>query len=573
MSVSSTDLRSANVTAGLERSAHRALLLGLGLRREDLERPIIGIANSWTDIVPGHRHLHEVAAAVREGICAAGGTPREFHTCAVCDGLAQGHEGMRYSLPSRENIADTVEIMARAHCFDGLVLLCGCDKIVPGQLMAALRLNLPAILVTGGCMAPGAWGDRRDLTLSSMREFIGAVQAGRLSPGELERIEESAIPGAGSCAMLGTANTMSLLGEALGMTLPGMGASPAADALKLRLARSSGERIVTLVKNDITPRRIVTAGALHNAIAVDMALGGSTNSVLHLLALAGEAGIALSLDDFSRVSSAVPHLCDLLPGGRYPLTEFFREGGVPALMAALEPLLDKAALTASGQTVGELIAGWSEGAPGERPGRAIRPLVNPLHPWGGLAVLYGSLAPEGAVVKTGAVGENDRIMRGSARTFDCLEDAVSAVMAGDIKPGTVLVVRYEGPAGGPGMREMHMLSATLSGMKSRCAVVTDGRFSGSSRDLRIGHVCPEAAAGGPIALVQDGDPILIDLPARRLELQVAPAELARRTAKPPKRNGLAIGGILDRYRNEVGPAAGGALLSPKKNRSGPTENK
>ncbi len=552
-------LNSSRVTGGLDRSAHRSLLFGLGLRRKDLERPIIGIANSWTDMVPGHSHLNEIAAAVREGICSAGGTPREFHTCAVCDGLAQGHSGMRYSLPSRENIADSVEIMARAHCFDGLILLCACDKIIPGQLMAALRLNLPSILVTGGCMAPGYWKDGGNLTLSSMREFIGAVRSGRLAPGELERIEESAIPGAGSCAMLGTANTMSLLGEAMGMSLPGMGAAPAVEAIKLRLARSSGERAVALVKNELTPRRIVTAGALHNAIAVDMALGGSTNSLLHLLALAREAEIDLHLDDFSHISARVPHLCDLLPGGRYPVIELYREGGVPALMSVLEPLLDKNTLTVSGKTAGEIIAEWNMEPPCERQGRVIRSLNRPLHPSGALAVLYGNLAPEGAVVKAAAVKEKDLIMRGPACTFDCMEDALSAAVSGGIEPGAILVVRYEGPAGGPGMREMHMLSATLSGMGSPCAVVTDGRFSGSSRDLRIGHVCPEAAAGGPIALVRDGDPILIDVPGRRLDLQVSREELARRRAQPPLRP--ITGGILDRYRNQVGPAAKGAVLS------------
>lgn len=558
--MSGKDLNSSTITGGLERSAHRSLLFGLGLRREDLERPLIGIANSWTDMVPGHRHLNELAAEVREGICIAGGTPREFHTCAVCDGLAQGHVGMRYSLPSREHIADTIEIMARAHCFDGLVLLCACDKIIPGQLMGALRLDIPAIMVTGGCMAPGAWKDHRALTLSSMREFIGALRSGRLTEAELERIEESAIPGAGSCAMLGTANTMSLLAEAMGMSLPGMGALPALDAAKLRLARSSGERAVALVRDELTPRRIITAGALHNAIVADMALGGSTNSILHLLALADEAGVALGLDDFARISAGVPHLCDLLPGGSHPLVDFYREGGMPALMAVLEPLLDRNTLTVSGIRTGRLIAGWNAHSPGQPPGPVIRPLNRPLHPSGGLAILHGSLAPEGAVIKASAVEESELIMCGPARTFDCLEDAVSAVASGSIEQGTILVVRYEGPAGGPGMREMHMLSATLSGMESRCAVVTDGRFSGSSRDLRIGHVCPEAAAGGPIALVHDGDPIRIDVPSRRLDLLVTPAELASRRAEPPQRPTPA--GLLDRYRAQVGSASAGAVLSP-----------
>lgn len=551
-------LNSENLTRGPERAAHRALLLGLGLGRSDLEKPLIGVVNSWTDIVPGHMHLGELSQAVREGICAAGGTPREFHTCAVCDGLAQGHGGMRYSLPSRENIADTVEIMARAHCFDGLVLLCGCDKIVPGQLMAALRLNIPAILVTAGCMAPGEWGGRRDLTLSSMREFAGALRAGKISARDLASIEEAAIPGAGTCAMLGTANTMSCLGEAMGMTLPGMGASPARSAFKLRLARASGERIVAAVREGLTPRQIVTREALLNAVAADMALGGSTNSILHLLALAREGEIGLSLEDFDRVSAVVPHLCDLLPGGAFPVPELHREGGIPALMAELEPLLHGGALTVSKETVSGRLRAWREsGAPPvER--RVIRPLARPLSPTGGLTVLRGSLAPEGAVIKTAAVDPAALALEGPARPFDSMEDAVAAALAGSIRPGDVVVVRYEGPTGGPGMREMHMLSSILAGMEARAAVVTDGRFSGSTRGLCVGHLSPEAAAGGPIALVREGDTIRIDIPGRRIDLAVDPAELARRAPCPPLRPVLR--GVLAGYRARAGSASGGAVL-------------
>ncbi len=551
-------LLSARMTGGTERAAQRALLFGLGLRRQDLGKPLIGIANSWTDIVPGHLHLKDIANALRQGICSAGGIPFEFHTCAVCDGLAQGHCGMSYSLPSRENIADTVEIMARAHCLDGLVLLCSCDKVVPGQLMGALRMDLPSILVTGGCMLPGVQGERRVITLSSMREYIGAVKAGKMTPGELAAIEEAAVPGAGSCAMLGTANTMALLGEAMGLSLPGMGAAPAATADKLRLARSSGERIVELVREGLPPRRIVTRKALLNAVIVDMALGGSTNSILHLLALAREAALELKLVDFDRLSSAVPHLCNLLPGGVYPMIEFYRAGGVPALMAELEACLHTEALTVSGDTVARLICRWREQGFQGAVGKAIHPFAEPVQPYGGLAVLSGSLAPEGAVVKTAAVDPQRLFFKGFARTFDSMEAAVEAAVSGRIESDDMLVLRYEGPAGGPGMREMHLLSAILAGMEAGCAVITDGRFSGSTRGLCVGHVSPEAARGGPIALARDGDPLLIDVPGRKLELNVEPEELARRKPAPPQRP--LPGGLLARYQKLVGSAAEGAVL-------------
>jgi dihydroxy-acid dehydratase len=560
--VTKAKLNSNALTSGLERAAHRSLLHGLGLRREDFGKPIIGVVNSWTDIVPGHMHLGELSQAVREGICSAGGVPREFHTCAVCDGLAQGHVGMNYSLPSRENIADTVEIMTRAHCLDGLVLICGCDKVVPGQLMAALRLDIPAILVTSGCMAAGEWGPYKHITLSSMREFVGKIKAEQLTPAELDAVEEAAIPGAGTCAMLGTANTMSCLGEALGVALPGMGASPARSAYKLRLARSSGERSVALVKEGLTARRIVTREALLNAVAVDMALGGSTNSVLHLLAMAREASVELSLKDFDRASVTVPHLCDLLPGGAYPLPDFYRDGGVPALIAELAPLLHIGVSTVEGYTLAERIKVWQEqqqAAPVSRPVKVIRSLEQPLNKWGGLAVLYGSLAPAGAVVKVAAVDASQMVMRGPALPFEKMEAAVEAALAGRIKPGDIVVVRNEGPRGGPGMREMHMLSSILAGMEARAAVITDGRFSGSSRGLCVGHVCPEAAAAGPIALVQPGDSILVDIPGRRLELEVAPEDLARRTphnletVQPPR-------GVLSKYQALAEEASRGALL-------------
>ena len=546
------------LTAGTERTAHRALLLGLGLNRSDLQKPLIGVVNSWTDIVPGHMHLHDLAKVIREGISAGGGIAREFHTCAVCDGLAQGHEGMYYSLPSRDNIADTVEIMARAHALDGLVLLCGCDKIVPGQLMAAMRLNLPAILVTSGCMNPGRCDSYENITLSSMREMAGAFLAGKIDAGQLASLEEAAIPGPGSCAMLGTANTMSYLGEALGMTLPGMSAAPAQSAEKLRLARASGERAVSLVNEKIKPREVVTRKALLNAISADMALGGSTNSILHLLAIADEAGVELNLGDFERTAAKVPHLCDLLPGGRYPVTEFYYEGGMQALLAEIEPFLAADAKTVSGLSLGELIAHSRKGNRPEAEGRVIRRLENPLHKEGGLSVFYGNLAPGGAVMKRAAAGELPPVIEGPALPFDSMEEAVEAALQGLIRKGSMIIVRYEGPQGGPGMREMHMLSSILAGMDSESALITDGRFSGSTRGICIGHVSPEALCGGLLAKVEKGDPVRIDLKNRRLDLLVDEETVAKRIFKPPDKR--IPQGILQRYRKLAGPAAEGALL-------------
>jgi len=552
------NLPSSNLTAGTERAAHRALLFGLGLNRKDLEKPLIGVVNSWTDIVPGHIHLNELSKVIREGICAGGGVAREFHTCAVCDGLTQGHGGMSYSLPSRENIADTVEIMTRAHCLDGLVLLCGCDKIVPGQLMAALRLDIPSILVTSGCMEPGHCGQYNNLTLSSMREMAGAAAAGKISALELNKVEEMAIPGAGSCAMLGTANTMSYLGEALGMTLPGMGASPARSAEKLRLARTSGERAVELVREGINPRSIITRQALLNAIITDMALGGSTNSILHLLALAHEAKVKLELSDFDNLSKQVPHLCDLLPGGKYPVTDFYFEGGVPALIYELKSLLNLNTLTVSGSSTGELIDEYHSSYKPSVERKVIRPMKKPLSSSGGLTVLYGNLAPQGAVLKTAAAGDYSPVMQGPAIPFNNMEDAVEAALSGQIRKGDIVVVRYEGPVGGPGMREMHMLSSLLSGMSSGAAIITDGRFSGSSRGICIGHVSPEAAADGLLAKVLAGDTVRIDIPGRRIDLLVDDTVLEQRVVEKPKKD--IPEGILERYRKLAGPASEGAVF-------------
>ena len=558
-------LPSAELKEGLTRAAHRALLYGLGLTPADLERPLIGIANSWTDLVPGHRHLDELGRAVREGIQAAGGVAREFHTCAVCDGLAQGHSGMRYPLPSREVIADTVELMAMAHCLDGLVLIGGCDKIVPGQVMGLLRTGLPGIVVTSGCMAAGRWQGREDLTLSRLREFVGRVQAGEMTAEELAEVERVAIPGPGTCSMLGTANTMACLVEAMGLTLPGMAAAPALSREKLRLAVESGGRAVGLVSEWLSARQVVTRASLLNAVAVDMALGGSTNSVLHLLGIAHEAGVPLSLDDFDLVSRTVPHLCDLQPGGRFPFPEFGRAGGVPELVAELGALVNPDPVGVDGRRLGESLREYRQAHPGDRAQGVIRPLTTPLRGTGGLAVLRGSLAPEGAVVKVAGVSAEAMVHAGPARVFESSEAAVEAALAGRLAAGDVVVVRYEGPAGGPGMREQHMLSSVIVGMGlgAKVAIVTDGRYSGSTRGQCIGHVAPEAARGGPIALVRDGDRVTIDLPARRLELDVPAPELAGRRADRQGREALPEG-LLSRYAALVGSASEGAVLGVRR---------
>lgn len=568
-------LPSEELKEGLPRAAHRALLYGLGLTPADLERPVIGVVNSWTDLVPGHMHLGELALAVREGIKAAGGVPREFHTCAVCDGLAQGHRGMMYPLPSREVIADTVELMALAHCLDGLVLIVGCDKVVPGQIMGLLRTGLPGIVVTAGCMAAGRWRDHDDLTLSSMREFVGRVNAGEMTEDELAEVERVAIPGPGTCAMLGTANTMACLTEAMGLTLAGMAAVPACTADKSRLARQSGERVVGLVREGRRARDLVTREALLNAVAVDMALGGSTNSVIHLLAIAHEAGVRLDLGDFDRVSKVVPHLCDLRPSGRYPFPDLHKEGGLPAVLAELETLLDLEQMGVSGRTLGEEIrrfrASRSRAAADRSDRKVIRTVANPLHPTGGLAILRGTLAPDGAVVKAAGVDPEAMVHSGPARVCESMEDALRAALEGAVKPGDVVVVRNEGPAGGPGMREQHMLTSILVGMGlgARVAVVTDGRFSGSTRGLCIGHVAPEAARGGPIALVRDGDRVTIDIPGRRLDLEVPSTDIDSRRAGWERRGGslgdrrgpVGDTSLLARYATLVGSASQGAVLS------------
>lgn len=577
-------LPSDELKRGPERAAHRALLYSLGLGPADLERPLVGIAASSTDIVPGHAYLGPLVQAVREGVAAAGGLPREFHTPAVCDGLAQGHSGMRYPLPSREVIADTVELMAAAHRLDGLVLIAGCDKVVPGQIMGLARLDLPGILVTTGCMAAGRWRESDDLTLSDMREYIGRVAAGRLTADELGEVELAALPGPGTCSMLGTANTMACLGEGLGLALPGTATAPSGSADKLRLARAAGERVVALIRAGRTARSILGRPAFLNAIALDMALGGSTNSVLHLLAIAAETGVDLTLDDFDHISRRVPLLCDLKPSGAHPFDRLHAAGGVTAVLGEIRTTLDLEALLVSGRSLGEhLQAHPVARRPGDGP---IRSWDRPLHPDGGIAVLRGSLAPQGAVVKVSGVAAEALTFAGPARVFAGLEDAVRAALEGAIVPGEVVVLPGEGPVGGPGMREQHMLTSILvgRGLGSLVAVVTDGRFSGSTRGLCVGHVCPEAACGGPIGRVRDGDWISIDIPSRRLEwadgarTRLGPVTRSPGVEKggggaggeaPTGRPDAAPGGLLERYAALVGPASQGAILRRPAEPGGP----
>lgn len=548
--------RSSETVNGPERVAHRALLHALGLTREDFAKPFIAVANCWNEIVPGSMHLQAVARAVKEGVAAAGGVPFEFNTIAVCDGFAQGHVGMKYALPSRDVIAASVEIMLQAHRFDGAVLIPSCDKVTPGMLMAAARVNVPSIVVSGGPMAAGEHRGRR-LALPNVREYAGAYLAGEIDAAEMRDIEESACPGPGACAMLGTANTMACLTEALGMSLPLSGTTPANSSAKLREARMAGRRVVELVREGIRPSDIMTEAAFHNAITVTMGIGGSTNSLLHLPAIAGELGLRLSLDQFDRIGRRTPYVASISPSSPRTVTEdLHRAGGVPAVLRVLRPLLEPEAPTVSGKTIGEIgaEAQW-------RDEDVIRSLDHPFAPEGGISILYGNLAPGGAVVKKSAVRQEMWVHRGPALVYDSMEEAVEAVKQGRVTPGSVVVIRYEGPVGGPGMREMQMITAILVGSKlaETTALVTDGRFSGSTRGPCIGHVVPEAAAGGPLAAVRDGDLVAIDIPNHRLEVELSEGEIAARLAnwRPPP---APQSGILHTYARCAASVAEGAPL-------------
>lgn len=548
-------LRSREVVSGLEGLPRRALLKADGLTDADIERPFIAIANSYNNVVPGHLHLRELGEAVAAGVRVAGATPFEFNTIAICDGLAMGTRGMCFSLPSREVVADSVELMLEAHRFDAVVAIASCDKIVPGMLMALARVNIPAIMVTGGPMMPGEWRGQ-SLDIINAFEAVGAVKAGKLSEREARAIEDRCCPGCGSCAGLFTANTMACLSEALGMSLPSMGTAHAVDVKKRRLAEQSGTQVVKLLRHGITPRMIMTRAAFENAIIVDMAIGGSTNTVLHLPAIAHEAEVKLCLDTFDRLSRRTPHICNLRPEGSHTMLDLERAGGVPAVMKQLGRLIRGSPLTVTGRRVREnskfVRSNGSD---------VIRPLARPYHREGGIAILYGSLTPQGAVVKYAGVKPRMLRHRGPARVFNREEDAVKAILGGRIKRGDVVVIRYEGPKGGPGMREMLAPTAAIAGMGllESVALVTDGRFSGGTRGACIGHVSPEAAESGLIAVVHEDDKILLDIRRRRLELLVPGPELKERLArfKPPKPR--AKKGYLELYQRVVSSAAEGAI--------------
>jgi len=533
-------LPSSLIKDGPERAPHRSLLRALGLSTRDIARPFIAIVNSWNEIIPGHIHLKRLAQAAKDGVRTAGGTPFEFNTIGICDGLAMGHQGMRYSLASREIIADSIEVMIKAHYFDAMVLISSCDKIVPGHLMAAARLDIPSIVITGGPMMPGRFRGR-SVDLMTVFEALGEFRKGRVTQNDLRELEECACPGPGSCAGLFTANTMACLTEALGMSLPGCGAMHATDPAKERLAKESGRQIMALLREGVTPSDIMTEKAFKNAIMVDMALGGSTNTVLHLSAIAQELGLRVTLDEFDRISRTTPHICDLRPSGRYFMREFEKAGGVPALLKRLQSKLNLGVLTVTGKRLSEVI----------RKNRVlddqiIRPLSDPIHAEGGIAILRGNLAPKGAVVKFSSVPTNMLRFKGPAVLFDSEEEAVRGI-EGKVEEGDVVVIRYEGPTGGPGMREMLIPTSLIVGMglSDKVAVLTDGRFSGATRGPCIGHIAPEAAMNGPIAALKEGDIIEIDVPGRRLSVRLSSRVISQRQSnlKPRKR---AVKGVLGR---------------------------
>ena len=549
-------MRSDLIKTGLEKAPQRALLRSLGLSEKDLEMPFIAVANSYASIVPGHVHLDKIEGDVKQGIRSSGGVPFRFDTAAVCDGLAMGHNGMKYSLPSRDLIADTVEVMVEAHQFDGIVFISNCDKVTPGMLMATARLDVPAIFVTGGPMRSGYFRDRK-VGLISVFEALGQLKNREIAEKELRELEKAACPSYGSCNGMFTANTMACLTEAMGMTLPGCATCLAEDPRKKRFANESGRKIVGLVRDNIKPSDIMTREAFENAIMVDMALGGSTNTVLHLMAIAHEAGVKLELSTFDEIGRRTPHLCDVFPGGRYDLEDLDRAGGIPTLMKELQNSLHLDSMTVTGQTVGENIAN------AVRTGSdVIRPIEKPLHSEGGIAILWGNLAPNGAVVKTTAISPQMMRHRGPARVFDSEEEFAKLISNSEIRSGDVLVIRYEGPRGGPGMREMLIPTSTIFGMglAETVALVTDGRFSGGTRGPCIGHVNPEAAVGGPIAVLRDGDAVEIDIPKRTLRMELEDDEIQSRLKslapfKPKVRTGY-----LMRYAGSVGSAEHGALI-------------
>ena len=552
-------MRSEKMTKGPAAAARLSLLKALGLTDDELSRPLIGVVSSKNDIVPGHMNLDKIVEAVKQGVALGGGVPIVFPAIAVCDGIAMGHEGMKYSLVSRELIADSTEAMSIAHPFDGLVLVAACDKNVPGLLMAAGRLNIPSIVISGGPMLGGHFKGHKT-TVSTVFEAMGTYHAGKMSKEDLDAIINTSCPTCGSCAGMFTANSMNCMSEVLGMALPGNGTIPAVYSARLRLAKESGMRIMDLVRKDVKPRDIMTREAFENALAMDMALGCSTNSLLHLPAIAHECGIDIDLAMANDISAVTPNLCHLSPAGEDTMADLEDAGGIPAVMNELAKLgrLHLDCKTVTGKTVGENIAGHAV-----LNSEVIRPVDNPFRKEGGIAVLKGNLAPEGSVVKRSAVAPEMFVHQGPARVFDSEDDAIAAIYGNKIHPGDVVVIRYEGPKGGPGMREMLNPTSAIvgAGLGSTVALITDGRFSGASRGASIGHVSPEAADGGPIALVREGDTISIDIPANRLDVLVSDEELARRKAEWKPRKPRITTGYLVRYAKLVSSGCTGAVLS------------
>ena len=554
-------MKSDAVRKGIDRAPHRSLFKAMGYTDYELGRPLVGIANSANEIIPGHIHLDKLVEAVKAGVYMAGGVPIEFGGIGVCDGIAMNHEGMKYSLASRELIADSVEVMARAHAFDALVLVPNCDKIIPGMLMAAARLDVPAIIVSGGPMLAGRHPERpqQKIDLITVFEAVGAVHSGKMSEEELCLIEDQACPTCGSCAGMFTANSMNCLCEAIGMALPGNGTIPAVMAARLRLAKETGMKIMTLLKKNITPRTIMTEKAFANALTVDMALGCSTNTVLHLSAIAREAGLSLPLERVNEISKRTPNLCSLSPGGKDHMEDLDRAGGIGAVMRELSRagLIHQDCVTVTTKSVGQNVKGSLI-----RDGQVIRTVKNPLRPQGGLAVLYGNLAPQGCVVKQSAVREEMLRHQGPARVFDSEDEATKAIMGGRIRKGEVIIIRYEGPKGGPGMREMLTPTSAIAGMglDAHVALITDGRFSGGTRGAAIGHVSPEAMEGGPIAAVKTGDIMEIDIKNKTIHVKLTKSEIKQRLSKWKPPAPKVTSGYLFRYAQRVSSANEGAIL-------------
>ncbi|MBU4414804.1 MAG: dihydroxy-acid dehydratase [Proteobacteria bacterium] len=555
-------MKSDNVKKGIERAPHRSLFKAMGYTDSEINRPFIGIANSANGIIPGHVHLDKIVEAVKAGVYMTGGTPIEFGTIGVCDGIAMNHTGMKYSLGSRELIADSIEVMAIAHAFDAMIMVTNCDKIVPGMLMAAARLDIPTIVISGGPMLAGERPEKagsEKIDLITVFEAVGAVLSGKMTEEELSVIEDTACPTCGSCAGMFTANSMNCLTEAIGMGLPGNGTIPAVMAARIRLAKEAGMQIISLLEKNITPKKIMTEKAFKNALTVDMALGCSTNTVLHLTALAKEAGVDIDLNLINEISKVTPHLCSLSPGGKDHLEDLNRAGGISAVIKELSGagLINNECITVTGKTVGENTKDKVI-----LDNNVIRSVNNPYHSEGGLAVMFGNLAPQGCVVKQSAVLDEMLRHEGPARVFDSEEDASKAIMGGKIKKGDVIVIRYEGPMGGPGMREMLTPTSAIAGMKldAHVALLTDGRFSGGTRGAAIGHISPEAMQGGPIAIIQEGDLISIDIPGKNITLKVSEEEIQNRLSKWSPPEPKITHGYMARYARMFSSASEGAIV-------------